>query len=129
MVQAQAAVNTMQVVHISGAIRTAEAAFAMGGHSRGKHGGWRYLRHRAQMHPRNRPGERIPEGLKTCFSRSAITCSAPGGGQMPRAYFISSGHRSIIGAASEAMERSIISREQLTNSGNCFGAAGGKRAR
>src|SRR4029077_11773605 len=53
MVEAQAAVNAMQVVHVFGAVRAVEAALATG-RSGGfkRYSGWRCLRHPAQMPPR-----------------------------------------------------------------------------
>src|SRR5260370_2982952 len=130
MVQPQAAVNAMQVVDVLGAVRTVEATLARGwGGGFKRYCGGRCLRHPAQMPPRSRPGERIPCGSKTCFRRWAISCSAPEGGQTPSAFFISRGQRLIMGAAPEVMPRSMISQEQLSNSGNPFGPGDGKRAR
>src|SRR5438477_8995539 len=128
MVETQAAVNAMQIVHVLRKIGTAEPALAAG-RSLGFNGNWGGLRHLAQMPPRNRPGERILFGSNTCFKRSAISRSAHAGGHMSSVFFISRGQRSIIGAAPLVTQRSIISREHLSNSGKTFGTAGGKNAK
>src|SRR5690242_10805780 len=128
MIQTEAAMNAVKIVDVLGAVRTAETTSATGRRP------WlpsyalrKGLRHRAQMPPRNRPGERMLCGSKTCLSRRASSPSLPAGGQTPRVFLISWGQRSIMGAVPEVRQGSISSREQLSNSGYAVALSGGKR--
>src|SRR5690242_1987510 len=130
MIQAKAAVNTVKIIDVFGAVGTAEPASARRRRGRLKNCRLgRGPRHRTQMPPRNRPGERMPCGSKTCFSRRASWPSLPAGGQTPSVFLISWGQRSTRGEAPEVRQRSISSREQLSNSGYAVALSGGKRAK